>query len=241
VSPVFWLLWLFGPVLQALLLHLLFTRGHWRQFRLLTVYCVILFATGILDAALLLDFGGWSDGGKLIYWVNDSLRQFFLLFLLIALTFQTLGHGPRVRRNQALILLAIVVIAGGSLIAYRTNDMRDVSRWFTPVIRNLSFGAALINLVLWCSSIRSRTASRLLLFLSCGIGIQMAGEAIGQSLRWIAHHNDRNLLLTTAGNLLLVASHIFCLFIWRHALLRVPNRTVAGPPFGGEVNARSVS
>jgi hypothetical protein len=227
-------------VLQALLLHLLFTRGHWRRFRLLTVYCVILFATGIIDATLLLDFGGWSDGGKLIYWINDSLRQFFLVLLLIALTFDTLGHGPGVRRNQVAIIMAIILIAGGSLLAYRTDDLRDVSRWLTPVIRNLSFGAALINLVLWCSSIKSRTASRLLLFLSCGIGIQMAGEAIGQSLRWIAHQNAGNLLLTMAGNLLLAASHIFCLFIWRHALLRVIYRTTTQPPLS-EANAGSIS
>jgi hypothetical protein len=50
--------------------------------------------------------------------------------------------------------------------------------------------------------------------VSGGLGIQMAGKAIGHSLRQLSPLNP------LAGDLVIVLSHLLCLYIWWHAFRR---------------------
>jgi hypothetical protein len=81
----------------------------------------------------------------------------------------------------------------------------------TQLSRNLGFLAVILNLVLWAVLIKSQRADRTLLMVSGGIGIQMAGKAIGHSLRQLSRST------IVAGDLTIVLSGLLCLYIWWQA------------------------
>jgi hypothetical protein len=58
--------------------------------------------------------------------------------------------------------------------------------------------------------------------ISGGLGIQAAGMAIGHSLRQISRHT------LVAGNIVVVLSHLFCLFVWWQAFRHSPQRNERG-------------
>jgi uncharacterized membrane protein YsdA (DUF1294 family) len=80
----------------------------------------------------------------------------------------------------------------------------------TQFSRNVGFLAVILNLVLWAALLKHRRPDQTLLMVSGGIGIQMAGKAIGHSLRqWRP--------TVTTGDLVIVLSHLLCLYIWWQA------------------------
>jgi hypothetical protein len=91
--------------------------------------------------------------------------------------------------------------------------------WATQVGRDLSFGSVVLTLLLWVTLISSRRKDTQLLMVTGGLGLQFTGEAIGQSIRQISHHNRA---LLYAGNGLMIASHLIRLFVWREAFKRNP-------------------
>jgi F0F1-type ATP synthase assembly protein I len=81
----------------------------------------------------------------------------------------------------------------------------------TKLARNLSFCSVILNLALWAVLIKARHTDRRLLLISGGLGVQMAGKAIGHSLRQVSAST------VLAGNLVYVLSHLACMYIWWQA------------------------
>jgi hypothetical protein len=79
------------------------------------------------------------------------------------------------------------------------------------VVRNLSFCSAIVNMALWFVLIASERKDARLLMITGGLGIQITGDAIGQSLRQVSH------VTTVAGNMIIVLAHFLCLYIWWQA------------------------
>jgi hypothetical protein len=98
-----------------------------------------------------------------------------------------------------------------------------IGHWMTNLSRNLGFLAVVLNLVLWAALIQFRRQDRVLLMVTGGMGIQMAGKAIGHSLRQLLY--PRNPL---AGDLIIVLSHMLCLYIWWPAFRRSGQRAGRG-------------
>jgi uncharacterized membrane protein YsdA (DUF1294 family) len=94
--------------------------------------------------------------------------------------------------------------------------------WMTQFSRNVGFLAVILNLILWAALLKRRRPDPTLLLLSGGMGIQMAGKAIGHSLRQLR-------LTVTTGDLVIVLSHLLCLYIWWQAF-RKPSRQPAEVP-----------
>ncbi len=88
---------------------------------------------------------------------------------------------------------------------------RALNTQMTLLARNLGFFATVANLILWALLIRSRHPDRTLLLLSGGLGVEMAGKAIGHSLRTLAP------ALVGFGNLIIVLSYLFGLYVWWQA------------------------
>jgi len=84
----------------------------------------------------------------------------------------------------------------------------NLNVWMTVLSRDLSFGSAVLDLLLWFLLIAQPKKDPLLLLLSGGLGIQFTGAAIGQSLRQLSPHTE------VAGNLILVLSDLVCLYVW---------------------------
>src|SRR5690606_1712218 len=91
-----------------------------------------------------------------------------------------------------------------------------VNLWMTKVIRDLSFCSVLLNLWLWSILIARRERDTRRLLIAGGLGVQMTGDAIGQSLRQM----QVSPLVYHAGSYLIVVTHLLCLVIWRRALAR---------------------
>ncbi len=213
MSPFFWALWAVGVSLQVSLLHILVSRGLYRVKPILTSYCLVLFLTNVVDVSLLFNFGRWNDLGVTLYWADDAAREILLLVLVLAMIYRVTEGSPTRHASQLILALCTLGLAGGSVMWYwRANS----TAWMTPVVRNLSFYAAILNVILWVNAIKART-DRLTLMLSAGIGLQMAGEAIGQSLRWLGFESH-TMWLYPVGNTALIGAHILCLYIWLRAL-----------------------
>lgn len=199
-----------GILLQLLLIHELL-KGAFKRFPMLFTYAVTLFLTTIVEAAAFYDPQIWRKSSG-YYWIVDSIRQLLIFCLVISLTYKTMGDSPSRLSVRRGLVVGAAIVALVSLYATREDAF---GFWMTRLSRNLSFCAVILNLILWAVLIKSRLADRTLLLISGGLGIQMAGQAIGHSLRQVSH--DQSSPVRISGDLMLVISHLACLYIWWQA------------------------
>lgn len=211
--------------MQLALLYQMYVRGFCRTFVFLTVYLSILFITGVVDLTFFVDAGNWgnTDLGSAVYWADDTLRQVALLLVVVSMIYRTSAHSRSAAAQRRIFAIALAVVALASFLFYHQHQ---VTRWLTPIMRNLSFMAVIFNLIVWMGVARG-TLDRSVALISAGIGLQMAGEAVGQSLRVISlsQYHGSFFIINTA-NLFLSLSHLLCLYVWMRAL-RI---RVNGPP-----------
>ncbi len=208
-----WLAWSVSIPLQGLLLNAL-ARSGFRSFPFLFLYALLLFFWTIANVA-------GREGGRLpatwqaAYWTVEVTLQGLLYCLVLSLVRRALRANPnRVKFLRALILLVILYWIGSCVLTW---DPRR-NAWMTDFTKYVSFGGALMNLVVWALLVGGRHPDRSLLMISGGYGVQSAGEAISQSLRALAVSN-RSLLLLTTGNVSGLLTHSICLLIWWKAIV----------------------
>jgi hypothetical protein len=112
--------------------------------------------------------------------------------------------------GRVMVLAGVVVVFGFGSLGYYYEP--STLRWMTPLSRNLSFCEAILNFILWTALIRNRTRDTLLLMISVGIGLQVTGEVIGNTL--IPYFASSVVWLP---KLLVVGSEMLCLVIWFYA------------------------
>jgi hypothetical protein len=203
-----WFLWATGLALQFLVLSAL-GRGAWRRYPFLLLFTSVLSATTISDIYMYLTVRD-RDLWLTYYWSAEVMRQ-TAVFLLVA-GFAVSATPPSAR--GAGLALRVAVLTGALYWAgclALTHDP-DRSQWMTRFVRNLSFGSAVVNLGVWFYLISTGQRRVITLLLAGGLGIQMTGEAIGQSLRQMFPHNYE------IGNVVGVVAHFACLLIWWRAL-----------------------
>ncbi|MGJ5815541.1 hypothetical protein [Paludibaculum fermentans] len=195
----------------AYLLHLLL-KGHVRPYLALFLDLIVLFLTNVAELGL---YG--STVYAKVFYIDDMFRQSMVFILVISLVYRALtSQGDKRWMGRWLIIgaafLAVIFLSYAILYPDRT-----FSRSMTNVARNLSVTAMVMNLILWMLLLSSRTLDRRLLTVTSGLGVQMAGEAIGQSLRLMS----RDVLFL--GNFVLIVSHFLCLAIWISAFRQKPS------------------
>lgn len=197
------------------LLHLIL-KGPVRPHIVLFLDLIVLFLTNVAELAVY----GTSIFAKTFY-IDDILRQLMVFALVISLVYRALTARAEKRWLGRWLLIGAVLLPI-TFIGYALQDPTDkFIRAMTNAVRNLSVTAMIMNLVLWTLLIGSRTLDRRLLTITSGLGLQMAGEAIGQSLRLM------NRSLVPMGNGILIAAHFLCLLVWIGAFRR-PARPAAG-------------
>ena len=220
MSVFYWILAVLGLALEFLVAYRLVHDRHYRQFPYWFAYSLVLLLTTALDlsfrfinpAVFTTQLLGQSSGRRAVelYWVDDSLRQFALFLVVISLLYGVLKEKP----GQKWAIIAVILVAGGSVMFFWDEP---ISALFTTVIRNVSFAVVFLNLVLWAALIRSGSFDRMQMMIASGIGLQMAGEAIGQALRSSPiRHSFHGVV--AIGNVILVLSHLLCLSVWLSAL-----------------------
>jgi hypothetical protein len=209
----------FGLALQLLVIGVL-VRGPYKKYGLFFVYLLVLFLTTIADFSAFIELGTWP-----YYFMNDFVRQFALVAAVISLVHKATTHDVKQNILPLKLVLAVAVVTG---LSFYFSTGQSVGLYFTKVARNLSFATVLLNVVLWFALLKYSRKDYCLLLVSGGLGLNMAGEAIGQSLRQMSRST------VFAGNLIGVLSHLLCLYIWWVAFRRLeiqaklPEHAVSG-------------
>ena len=212
-----WAFWIIGLTFQYLVTQALLS-GPFRQFTVIFAYLLCLAITTITDILMRLDVGKLGSTYIRYYWAMDLLRESAVYAVVISLVLHAM---PDSRRRAALLRLLVALALlfwVGSIVIYQDPH---VSKWMTKVVRNLSFCSAVATLVLWFVLIASEKRDTRLLVITGGLGLQMTGEAIGQSLIQISKSTQ------VLGVLTLMFAHFLCLYIWWRAFSTSPESSPA--------------
>jgi len=196
-----------GIALQACVLHILF-KGAYRRFPGITLYVVILILTSVADATAYRQVGWWPQWYEEYYYLNNTLRHFGGFVALVSLIYLASTVGTRKGSVFKLSIASVAVIAASLLLAQ--GDWPN--QYMNEASRNLSFATVILNIVLWLSLVKNRARDSQLFMVSGGLGLNMAGEAVGQSLLRIAVVGPD--ILFYLGNIIAIGSHFLCLLIW---------------------------
>lgn len=226
---MYWLQWLIFLVSAPLQIFVIISlRRRFKDYPLVFFFSAVLLLTTAVDAVL---FSGSLDVPK--YWVrtyyyrNETVRQ-FLLFTVVLSLIERATQGSA-HRFRILAILGLTSVSAVLLSLYIHADVRPFALLMTVITRDLSFGSAVLTLLLWVMLISGRVRDRELLMVTVGLGLEFTGEAIGQSLRQLAaFHHDRSIMLT--GNLFLSLSHLMRLYVWMQAFRQSGSREKVEEP-----------
>ncbi|MGC4048735.1 MAG: hypothetical protein QM757_04340 [Paludibaculum sp.] len=202
----------------AYLLHLIL-KGKVRPYLALLLDLIVLFLSNVAELSLY----GTPVYAKVFY-IDDLLRQAMVFILVISLVYRALTTQADKSWLGRWLIIGATLLAAIFISWALLHPDRTFIRSMTNAIRNLSVTAMVMNLILWMLLLSSRTLDRRLLTVTSGLGVQMAGEAIGQSLRLMAKS------LTPYGNFVLILSHFLCLIIWISAFRQKPRTALPAPP-----------
>jgi hypothetical protein len=201
----FWTLTLVAGLLLQVLVISSLLRGPVKQFPFAFTYMLAVLFSSVAGAAAY-----FSKGVEMhrlyahYYWIGDVVHQLLIFCVVISLMYRVLdGRG----RSRLRLLLVPGMLAAAGISFYGGNGAH-FGIWMTVLARNLSFCAALLNMVLWMALIRHSPDDQRLLLVSGGLGIEMAGKAIGHSLRRMSK------TMVTPGDIIIVLSYLLCLYIW---------------------------
>jgi len=217
--------------LQVFLLFLLF-RGPFRRYVGLLVYSVaVLGATGIESVVRRFSPNDLALYRK-VYWSDEVIVDLLLFLLVILLTNLALEGNP-LRAKMSRILAGIVVAAlvlpfvffNPPLSASPTHWNAAWGRWFNSTSQMLNFGAAIMNLALWSALLTSRRRDSQLLTVTIGVGVAVAGQAIGFGIR---HYIPQGSSWLELPDLFMSLTHVLSVFLWCSAFRSQPSPVPPG-------------
>lgn len=207
-----WALWVIGFGLQYLLLSALLA-GAWREFPFVLAYVVCLLGTTAGEILFSNRVIGTPEAWTSFFWAAELLRQTSLFSIVVSLIVNVLPKGRQRRMLVRLVITLSVLFWAASL---GLNHDADTNAWMTRVVRNISFGSAILDLAAWFALISQPQRDTRRLLIAGGLGLQMTGEALGQSVRQLVPSFTGAL----SGSLFVVFAHFLCLLIWYQALKR---------------------
>jgi hypothetical protein len=208
-----WVLMASGVTIYLLVLHEML-KGVYRQMPMLLAYFCATLLGAVVQCAAIFDTGAWTKSTAHLYWFSDMTCRACLLLALIQFLRKSLDDSPASRPIRHLLPIVFVLFTAASFYFHTSPHL---TRYMTAVTRDLEFASIVLNMILWSHLLRSR--STLLLSICASLGVQMAGAAIGHSLRMMAVANH-SIPLVTAGNYIMVLSHLGCCFLLWRALHR---------------------
>lgn len=208
-----WRLYLQGGgafLLQILLIQALLRRGG-KQYVLLTLYAVTLFLGTVMNLSILLETAGeWSSAAQQYYWTTEVLQHVFVFSAIIGFIYQRMGRSESQARWGRWLVVAAAL---GVILTFWIHRNPRLSLWMTSVTRDLSFMATILNFILWGVLLRDPRRNRRMLLVSGGLGVQLAGQAVGHGFRLLSDYLKSLLWL---GNVILLATYFLSLIIlWR--------------------------
>lgn len=200
-------------VLQVLLLNGMIRNGS-RRYVVLLLYIVSLFLSTAVIMLSLAGSAGWSRGAFRFFWISEVIQQALVYCTIISFIHQHLSSGnARSAMTRWLIVGAAAILL--SILAIHKDP--SLNAWMTPASRDLSFVATILNLILWTVLLRDPHRNHRLLVVSGGLGVQLAGSAIGQGLRVLWEVSK---VFATLGNLVGSVTYLLSLYMLMRAFSR---------------------
>ena len=204
--------------LQVMILHVMLA-GSWRRYPMLFVYVLADLVTNLLEVWPKLNYANLTPAARKswlwLYWWDERIIQALLFMLVISLIYRASTHWGGRRSLLAILILGSIAFAFTSLwLEYDPNV--TTGKWMTPWTRDMNLCAAILDLLLWATLIRTRQRDTRLLMISGALGVQFAAGAMGQALRDVSHGS------IDFAAIVIVSSNLACLYIWRQAL-RLPS------------------
>src|SRR5258706_6974074 len=154
-------------LLQVTLIALL-ARGQLRRYPVLVLYSVTYIAIIVLEGLALSETG--VDGAlyRNLYWTSDLVLNFLLFLMVITLTYRVVAGNPLLRPFARMLFL---VAAAAIVLPFILFHPLFQFGWFRHTSQLLSFGAALMNLLLWTAIIGTRDRDPQLLSVRAGLRV----------------------------------------------------------------------
>jgi hypothetical protein len=223
--------------LQLVLIFLLL-RGPGRRYLALLVYSIaVLLSTALEFVVLHLAHPDRALYRK-VYWSDEVVVDLLLFLVVISLTNLALEGNPlraKTSRILAGVVAAVLILPfllfNPPLFTSPTHWNAAWGRWFNSTSQMLNFGAAIMNLGLWSALLTSRKRDPQLLKVSIGVGVVVAGQAIGFGIRRFIPDQST---LREFPDLFMSLTHVLSLFIWCSAFRSLrpaaaEDRLQAGP------------
>jgi len=207
-----------GLTFLVLIISALLKKGY-KSFPLVLAYSVALLLSTVVVLASRGFQIAFSPVAERYYWVTELLLQSLLFAIVISLIYRSTSSSARKGLAGRWLVAGALAVTGISVVAHRQANL---TAWMTSVSRDLNFLAAVLDLLLWSALISTRHPDKVLLAVSGGLGVQFAGNALGHSLRQLS----RELVFT--GNLVMLASNVFCLYVWWQAFRNTAGLKPAG-------------
>jgi hypothetical protein len=142
--------------------------------------------------------------------------------LLLALMLQLTGRSVRILKINPIVFYALVLISVAVLAFASWNFLENSNvlfhRKFAAIRRYVSVYSVILNVIWWTFLLRSRKLDRRILLLSAGIGLQMTGQVISDSLYTIGLElKAGGKIWMNFGVLIGMITHLLCLYSWLRA------------------------
>jgi len=175
------ILYVADTAVQCLLLVLLLRRGF-RKCGVFLLYALGEFASDVCEGMVYYRSGWETPFYRKLYWTDHMTLELLLLLVVISFAYRALHGNPhRSKSTKAIaIILAVTLILPFATLHnhYSKTYGFFTSRWFQHTIQVWSFGAAIMNLVLWTALLTSRRRDVQLVILSIGAGLATSSAAI---------------------------------------------------------------
>ena len=192
--------------------------GWWRRYYLLALILVLGLASVVPPIASWVGNGSFRlSGGQRLYWMQALMSQVALALLVLQLIYRV-GREIPGRATLVRFLTFASILAAGISVAFHFDNRPNA--FMALVARDLTFLAAILNMILWRLLIQVRKRDFLLLAVSAGVGIQCTGDAIGHSFRILAKQVGQATVISEFGNVLMSLSAVLTVAIWHTAFSR---------------------
>ncbi|MBL8173596.1 MAG: hypothetical protein JNK48_02945 [Bryobacterales bacterium] len=194
-------------ILQVLIFNAMLRNGV-RRYWPLFLYNVSLFLSTSVLMLSLAGAAGWSRQTSRFFWMSEVIQQALVFCTIISFIHQRMSSTRESKSPMTRwLIVGATVILLGILGVHRDPN---INVWMTPVSRDLSFAATILNLLLWTVLLRDPKRNQRLLMVSGGLGVQLAGYAIGQGLRVLWEVSK---VLATLGNFVGTITFLLSLYI----------------------------
>jgi hypothetical protein len=209
-----------GVPLQLMVIAIML-RGAYKRFPFVFAYVIAVFLATAAEIPAYIGFFSGARRSRNVYWINEGVLTVLSFCLVTAFIYTATTAAPN-RKPIRRILLAGAVLLPIASVAMHYSPVGYVGQWMTLVSRDLNFCAAVLDLALWSLLLVFRRGDHTLLMLSGALGMQFAGEAIGQSLRQLSRAT------VWPGNFIIVLANLLCLYSWWQTFRTAPVETTTG-------------